>query len=67
MVTTGAYIVSMDRKITVYRLETGKTAFIEKRVQAVHSNMFPYNFTGLLVISSLYCLYSSIAELHNSV
>ena len=61
VVTTGAYIVSMDRKITIYRLETDKTAFFEKRVQAVHSNMFLY-FTGLLVISSLYCLCSSRAS-----
>ena len=67
VVTTGAYIVSMDRKITVYRLETGKTAFFfENRVQAVHSNVFPY-FTGLLVISSLYCLYSSRTELYDAV
>ena len=35
-----AYIVSMDRKTTVYRLEAGKTAFFEKRVQAGHSNEF---------------------------
>ena len=66
VVTTGAYIVSMDRKIIVYRLETGKTAFFGKHVQAVHSNMLPY-FTGLLVILSSYCLSSSRAELHNSV
>ena len=56
VITTGAYIVSMDRKIIVYRLETGKTAFFGKHEQAVHSNMLPY-FTGLLVILSLYCLY----------
>ena len=28
VVTTGAYIVSMDRKITVYRLETCKTTVL---------------------------------------
>ena len=27
VVTTGVYIISMDGKITVHRLETGKTAF----------------------------------------
>ena len=49
----GAYIVSMDRKTTVYGLEAGKIAFFEKRVQAVHSNAFPY-LMGLPVSSSLY-------------
>ena len=58
--------MSMDRKTTVYGLEAGKIAFFEKRVQAVHSNAFPY-FTGLPVSSSLYRLYSSRAGLHNSV
>ena len=62
----GAYIVSMDRKTTVYGLEAGKIAFFEKRVQAVHSNAFPY-LTGLPVRSSLYRLYSSRTGLHNSV
>ena len=60
----GAYIVSMDRKTTIYGLEAGKIVFFEKRVQTVCSNMFPY-FTGLSVSSSLY--YSSRAGLHNSV
>ena len=62
----GAYIVSMDRKTTVYGLEAGKITFFEKRVQAVHSNVFLY-FLGLPVSSSLYRLYSSRAGLHNSV
>ena len=66
VIKAGAYIVSMDRKTTVYRLEAGKIVFFEKRVQAVHSNAFPY-FTGLPVSSSLYRLYSSRAGLHNSV
>ena len=48
VVKTEAYIVSMDRKTTVYGLEAGKIAFFEERVQAVHSNAFPY-FTGLPV------------------
>ena len=65
VVKAGAYIVSMDRKTTVYRLEAGKIVFFEKRVQAVHSNAFPY-FTGLPVSSSLYRRYSSRAGLHNS-
>ena len=65
VVKAGAYIVSMDRKTTVYGLEAGKIAFFEKRVQAVHSNAFPY-FTGLPVSSSLYRRCSSRAGLHNS-
>ena len=48
-----AYIVSMDRKTTIYRLEASKIGFFEKRVQAVPSNAFPY-FIGLPVSSSLY-------------
>ena len=40
VVEAEAYIVSMDRKTTVYRLEAGKIAFFEKRVQAGHSNAF---------------------------
>ena len=66
VVNMGAFIVSMDRKTTVYGLEAGKIMFFEKRVQAVHGNVFPY-FTGLPVSSSLYRLYSSRARLHNSV
>ena len=66
VVNAGAYIVSIDRKTTVYRLEDSKIAFFEKCVQAVHSNAFPY-FTGLPVSSSLYRRYSSRARLHNSV
>ena len=46
VIKAGAYIVSMGRKTTVYGLEAGKIGFFEKRVQAVHSNVFPY-FTGL--------------------
>ena len=59
-VKAGVYIVSMDRKTTVYGLEAGKIACFEKRVQAVLSNAFPY-FTGLPVSSSLYLRYSSRA------
>ena len=66
VIKAGAYIVSMDRKTTVYGLKAGKITFFEKRVQAVRSNAFPY-FTGLPVSSSLYRLYSSRARLHNSV
>ena len=66
VVKVGAYIVSMDRKTTVYGLEAGKIAFFEKRIQAVHSNAFPY-FTDLPVGSSLYHRYSSRAWLQNSV
>ena len=47
VVKAGAYVVSLDRKTTVHGLEDGKIAFFEKRVQAGHSNAFPY-FTGCL-------------------
>ena len=62
---TEAYIVSMDRKTTVYGLEAGKIGFFEQRVQAVHSNAFLY-FMGLPVSSSLYCRYSSGAGLDSA-
>ena len=65
VVKAGAYIVSMDRKTTIYGLEARKIAFFEKRVQAGHSNAFPY-FKGLTVSSSLNRRYSSRARLHNS-
>ena len=65
VVKAEAYIVSMGRKTAVYGLEAGKIVFFEKRLQAVHSNTFPY-FTGLPVSSSLYRRYSSRARLHNS-
>ena len=65
VVKAGAYIVSMDRKTTVYGVEAGKIALFEKRIQAGHSNTFLY-FTGLPVSSSLYHRYSSRARLHNS-
>ena len=65
VVKAGAYIVSMNRKTTVYGLEVGKIAFFEKRVQADQSNVFSY-FTGLPVSSSLYRRYSSRARLHNA-
>ena len=64
VVKAGAYIVSMDRKTTIYGLEAGKFTFFEKCIQAVHSNAFPY-FTGLPVSLSLYRRYSSRAGLHN--
>ena len=55
VVKAGAYmyIVSMDRKTTVYGLEAGKIAFFKKGVQAVHSNAFPH-LMGLPVSLSLY-------------
>ena len=61
-----AYIVSMDRKTTIYGLEVGKIACFEKRVRDVHSNVFPY-FTGLPVSSSLYCRYGTRAWLYDTV
>ena len=65
VVKVGAYIVYTDRKTTVYGLEACESCF-EERVPAVHSNVFPF-FADLPVSSSLYCLYSSRAGLHNSV
>ena len=59
VVKAGAYVVSMDRKTTVYGLEDGK--ILKKRVQAGHSNASPY-FTGMPVSSSLYPRYSSRAR-----
>ena len=66
VVKSGAYIVSIGRKTTLYRLEGGKIAFFGNAYQDVHSNAFPY-FTDLPVSPSLYRLYSSRARLHNSV
>ena len=65
VVKAGAYIVSVDRKTTIYGLEAGKIAFFEKHIQAGHSNAFLY-FTGLPVSSSLHRHHSSRARLHNS-
>ena len=62
-----AYIVSIDRKTTVYRLEAREISFFfEEHVPVVHNNVFPY-LTDLPVSSSLYHLYSSRTGLHNSV
>ena len=66
-VKTGAYIMSVNRKTTVYGLETCESRFLKNaHVPAVHSNTFPY-FTDLSVSSSLYHHYSSRAGLHSSV
>ena len=47
-----AYIVSIGRKTTVYRLEACEIAFLRTHALAVHSNTLPY-FTDLPVSSSL--------------
>ena len=53
VVKVGAYIVSIDRKTTVYRMEVCEIVFFLKNVyQADYSNLFPY-FTDLPVSSSL--------------
>ena len=52
VVKAGAYIVSIDKKETVYKLEACEIAFFANHALAVHSNMFPY-FTDLPVSSSL--------------
>ena len=65
--------VLVKKQLGSWQRQLGKTAVIkagayivsiEKRIQAVHSNAFPY-FTGPPVSSSLYHLYSSRARLHN--
>ena len=43
VVKVGAYIVSIDRKTTVYRLEACEIAFFDKGVPSCsYSNPFPY-------------------------
>ena len=48
VVKAWAYIVSIDKKTTVYKLEVCEIAFLKTRALAVHSNGFPY-FTDLPV------------------
>ena len=57
VVKAGAYIVSIDKKTTEYKLGACEIAFFETRALAVHSNTLPY-FTDLSM---------STAGLHNSV
>ena len=64
VIKAGAYIVSRDRKTTVYTVEAGKIAFFENCIQAVHRNAF-LNSSGLPVSLSLYCLHNSRARLHS--
>ena len=52
VVKVGAYIVCIDKKETVYKLEASEIAFFETRAFTVHSNTLPY-FTDLPVSSSL--------------
>ena len=52
VVKAGAYIVSIGRKTTVYRLEACEIAFLRTHALAVHSNTLLY-FTDLPVSSSL--------------
>ena len=66
VVKAGAYVVSIDRKTTVYTLQAGEIAYFGNAYRGIHSNAFPY-FADLPVSSSLYCLYSSRAGLHNSL
>ena len=52
VVKVGAYIVSIDRKTTVYRLEACEIAFFDKGVPSCsYSNLYPY-FTDLPVSST---------------
>ena len=46
-----AYIVSIDRKTTVYRLEAGENVFFRNAYHDVQSNVFPY-FADLPVIQA---------------
>ena len=52
VVKAGDYIVSIDKKTTVYKLGDCEIAFFETRALGVHSNALPY-FTDLPVSSSL--------------
>ena len=52
VVKAGSYIVSIDKKTTVYKLEACEIAFFETRALVVHSNALPY-FTEMPVSSSL--------------
>ena len=53
VVKVGAYIVSIDRKTTAYRIEFYEIVlFLKNMYQADYSNVFPY-FTDLPVSSSL--------------
>ena len=53
VVKAGTYIVSIDRKTTVYRVEAGEIVFFGNTYHDFHSNAFPY-FTDLPVSSSLH-------------
>ena len=66
VVKVGAYVVSIDRKTTIYTLEAGEIVFFGNEYRDVHSNAFPY-FADLPVSLSLFRLYSSRARLHNSL
>ena len=63
VIKAGAYIMSIDRKTTVYRLEACESRFLKNMYQmsiATRSRI-------LLTCLSLYRRYSSRAGLHNSV
>ena len=63
VIKAGAYIMSIDRKTTVYRLEACESRFLK--------NMYQMSIATcsriLLTCLSLYRCYSSRAGLHNSV
>ena len=52
VVKVGAYIVSIDKMVTIYKLEACEIDFLQTHALAVHSNTFLY-FTDLPVSSSL--------------
>ena len=62
MVKARAYIVSLDKKTTVYKLEDCEIAFFETRALAVHSNALPYFHIGLI-----YKLYDIIPQIYVSL
>ena len=53
VVSAGAYIVSMDRKTTVYGLEAGKVTFFQKRIQAIATRSRRGPVSSLLTL--LFC------------
>ena len=52
VVKAGAYIASIDKKITAYKLEASELPFMKTHALAVHSKALPF-FTDLPVSSSL--------------
>ena len=66
VVQAGVYIVSMDRKTTIYGLQAGKIVFFENAYKLSIVTRSRISL-AMPVSSSLHHLYSSRARLHNLV